>query len=199
MQFDHTLQEICKTSAMKAASAMSKLLKTPLKIDVKPVKVEKVQNMDLPNHMDETTVGLFVPIDSLVKGGSLFLTSKKSALAICDLMLSRRDGYSHEITEVEESALRELANIVLGNFLTPFAHSLLIASLMHRPATYEYDKSSVIIKNSRSKLLTIMGENSVLNITFSYEHDNVKGDIYIVLEERKINTLLRTMMALTNG
>jgi len=199
MQFNNMLQEICHASAMKAAVAMSKFLKTPLKIDIKPIKVENIQNIELPNHFNESTVGLYVPIDSGIKGGSSMLSSKKSALATCDLMLSRAVGFTNEITEVEESALKEFANIVLGNFLTPFSHSLLIASLMHRPATYEHDTSAAIIKHIRSMLSNTIGENSVLNIAFAYEHDNVKGDINIVLDEKKIHSLLQKMMALTNG
>lgn len=199
MQFENMLQEICKASTMKAATALSKFLKTPLKIDIKPIKIEHIQNIDLPNHYNESTVGLFVPIESSIKGGSLLLSSKKSALATCDLMLSRPDGDTNEITEIEESALKELANIVLGNFLAPFAHSLLIASLMHRPATYEYNTSTAIINHIRTKLSNTLGANTALNISFSYEHANVKGDINIVLDENKISSLLKTMMEFSNG
>jgi chemotaxis protein CheC len=199
MQFENTLQEICKASAMKAAAAMSKFLKTPLKIDIKPIKIDSIQNIDLPNHFNESTVGLFVPIDSTIKGGSLMISSKKSALATCDLMLSRTEGHTNNITEVEESALKELANIALGNFLAPFAHSLLLGSLLHKPATYEYNTSNVIINHTRTILSDTIGKNAVLNISFSYEHANIKGDVNIVLDEQKINSLLQIIKAISNG
>lgn len=199
MPFDKILQEICKASIMKAALAMSKCLKTPLKFDIKPVKIESVQKIDLPNHLNESTVGLYVPINSSIKGGSLLLSTTKSALATCDLMLSREEGSTKEITEVEESALKELANIVLGNFLAPFAHSLLTTSVMHSPATYEHNTSTNITKHIRTILSDTIGENSVVNIAFAYEHINVKGDINIVLDANKINFLLKDVMVLTNG
>lgn len=196
---NHMLQEICKASAMKATTAMSKFLKVPIKLDMKPIKIETIKKIDLPNHFNESTVGIFAPINSSILGGSLLLSTKKSALAACDLMLSREEGCTNEITEVEESALKELANIVLGNFLTPFAHSLLIASLMHSSATYEYSTSTAIANHLRSVLLNRIGEATVLNISFSYEHSNVKGDINIILDAKKTDFLLKEMMVLVNG
>lgn len=199
MQSNNTLQEICKASTMKAAVAMSKFLKTPLKFDIKPIKIEPIQKINLPNHFNESTVGLFVPIDSFIKGGSSLLSSTKSALATCDLMLSRQEGYTNEITEVEESALKELANIVLGNFLSTFAHSLLTTSLMHSPATYEHSTSTAIVNHIRSELSDKIGDDTALNVAFSYEYSNVKGDINIVLDAKKIHFLLNEIMELTNG
>lgn len=199
MQSNYTFQEICKSSSLKAATAMSKFLKTPLKFDIKPIKIEPIQKIDLPNHSNESKVGVFVPIDSSIKGASLMSSSTKSALATCDLMLSRIEGCTHEITEVEESALKELANIVLGNFLTSFAHSLLTTSLLHSPATYEHDTATVITKHIRSFLADSIGESAVVNISFAYEHSNVRGDINIFLDANKIDLLFKKMLALTSG
>lgn len=199
MQFNNTLQDICKTSVMKATAAMSKFLNTPIKFDMKPIKIEPIQKVDIPSHFNESTVCLYASINSSIKGGSMLMSSTKSALATCDLMLSRTEGDTNEITEVEVSALKELTNIVLGNFLTTFAHSLFSKAMIHSPATYEQDMSMVITKHMRSVLSNLIDGNSVLNITFTYEHSNIKGEITIILDEDKINYLLRKMVALTNG
>ncbi len=200
MQLHNTLQEICKASTMHTAMAMSKFLNTPIRFDMKPLEIELVQKIDLPNHSDESTVGLLVNIDSnSIKGGSLMISSTKSALAACDLMLSRKEGHTNIITSVEESALKEFANIVLGNFLTFFAHSLFTTSLLHGPARYELDTSNAIAKHTRSMLSNTIGENTAINIAFTYQNTHVNGDINIVLDANKINALLTKMMALTNG
>ena len=199
MQFNNALQEICNTSVMKAVAAMSKTLNTTLKFDIKDIKIEPIQKIDLPDHFNESIVGLYVSIDSSIKGGSVLMSTTKSALATCDLMLSRDEGCTHQITEVEESALKELVNIVLGNFLTSFAHSLFTTSLMHSPAIYEQDTSTAITRHIRSTLSNTIGENRVVNIAFTYEHSNIKGDINIVLGENRINYLLKKMIALTTG
>lgn len=194
------LQEICKASTMKAATALSKFLKIPLKIDIKPVEIKPIDNINLPYDSKDMTISLFVPIkDYVVKGGSPLVLTKKSALAICDVLLNREEGSTKQITEIEESALKELANIVLGNFLTPFAHSLLKGNLMHSPATYEINTANEIIKHIRSLLAQTIGEVPVINIVFSYEHENIKGIINIVFEEETINSLLQQVMVISNG
>lgn len=184
---------------MKATMAMSKILNAPFKYKIKPIKIESIQTVGLPEHSNESTVGLYVSIDSAIKGGSILLSTTKSALATCDLMLSRAEGHTHEITEIEKSALKELVNIVLGNFLTSFAHSLFTTSLMHSPATYEYNTSTAIAKHLRSLLSNSIDGNTVVNIAFTYEHSNIKGDINIILDEDKINQHLKKMIALTSG
>lgn len=200
MPFNFMLQEICKASTMNAATALSKFLKIPLKIDIKPVEIKSIDNINLPYHSKEMTVSLFVPIkDHVVKGGSPLVLTKNSALAICDLVLNRTQGSTKQITEIEESALKELANIVLGNFLTPFAHSLLQGSLIHSQAAYEINTANEIIKHIRSLLAQTIGKGPVINIVFSYEHENIKGIINIVFEEGQINSLLKQVMVLSNG
>lgn len=200
MQFNYMLQEICKASTMKAAAALSRFLKTPLKIDIKPIEMESIQKITLPHYADKMAVSLFVPIKgSLVKGGSSLLLSQNSALAVCDVLLNRPEGTTTQITETEESALKELANIILGNFLTPFAHSLLTATMMHSPAVYESDLSAAIVKHTRDLLAKSIEHDSAINIAFGYEHAKIKGDINIVFESGKINSLLKEVMVISNG
>jgi len=194
------LQEICAASSMKATSALSRFLKIPLKLNIKPVEINSIKKINLPNYSDNMSVSLFSQIKTqLVKGASSFLFTQKSAFAVCDFLLNRSEGSTNKLTEVEDSALKELANIVLGNFLTSFAQSLLTGAMMHSPAVIENEKFLEIIKHIRNLLTESLGDNSAINIAFSYEHGNVKGDINIVLESGKVLSQLRELMVLSNG
>ena len=158
------------------------------------------EKINLPNYSDKMMVCVFVPIkDKVVKGGSSLLFTQKSAFAICDSLLNRTEGSTNKITEIEESALKELANIILGNFLTPFAHSLLIGTLLHSPAVFENDISPEVIKHTRSLLTKYTDHDTVVNIAFGYEHDNKMGDINIVFNSEKINYFLKALMVIPNG
>lgn len=199
MQFNHMFDEICRISAMKATSALSKLLKTPLKVDIKPVKVEPINQMKLSSHSNEMTVGMFVPIKGgSIKGGSFILSTQKSAFATCDVLLNREEGGTKEFTDVETSALKEVANIVMGNFLAPFARSLFTATIMHSPAFFENSTSDVIHKHMHSMLEKAIGRNNAVNISFDYEHAKIKGNINISFDSEKINFLLKDIMAISN-
>jgi hypothetical protein len=41
--------------------------------------------------------------------------------------------------------------------------------------------------------MNIIGEDNVINIAFSYEHSNVKGEVNIVLEAKKVQHLLNVL------
>jgi chemotaxis protein CheC len=200
MQYDYMFQEICKASTMKAASALSKFLKTPLKVDIKPIETESVEKIHLPSHLDEHVICLYVPIHgSLIQGGSSLILSQNSAFALCDILLNRHEGDTTKINDLEESALKEIANIILGNFLTPFAQSLLTATMMHSTAIYKNDSSSAVIKQTRSMLSESIKQDSATNIAFAYELAKIKGDINIVFESGTLNSLLKSAMVISNG
>ncbi|MHB1948048.1 MAG: chemotaxis protein CheC [Gammaproteobacteria bacterium] len=200
MQSNTMLQEICAASSMKATSALSRFLKIPLKLNIKPVEINSIKKINLPHYTDKMSVSLFSQIKTqLVKGGSSFLFTQKSAFALCDYLLNKSEGSTNKLTEIEDSALKELANIVLGNFLTSFSQSLLTGTMLHTPATIENENFLEVIKHIRTQLTESIGDNSAINIAFSYEHDSVKGDINIVLESGKILSQLRELMVLSNG
>ena len=89
MQCNNILQEICKVSTMRAATAMSRFLKIPLKIDIKPLEIEPIQKINLPTYSDKNTVSLYMSIKSgNVSSFSSMLSTQKAAFAVCDLLFS---------------------------------------------------------------------------------------------------------------
>lgn len=200
MQHKNLLEDICKASTMTAASALSRFLKMPINVDINPVEINSVDKIKLPTYINQNLIGLFAAINGFhIKGGSSLLFKEKSGYFICDVLLNRTKGSTNKLNEVEESALKEMMNVVLGNFLTSFVHSLLSSRLLHSPAIIKNNDSLNVTKYIRSLLSESMGNNSALNISFSYKNDALQGDFNIVFESDKILSTLNQVMVLSNG
>jgi chemotaxis protein CheY-P-specific phosphatase CheC len=189
MQFANMLNEICKVSMIKATTALSRFLQTPLGVDIKPVEIKQLDDINIFNDVTENTVNIFLPITGNLTGVSFFRYTKQSALSLCDILFHRTDGSTKTFSEPEISALSEVANIVMGNFLTPFAQSLQMESLMHRSAVFDCGSFDTAVTSKMQKF-TDKTDEALLNISFDFQQASIQGYVLIIFDEEKINTML---------
>lgn len=191
MQLDTTLNEICKLSIIKATTALSKFLQIPLGVDMKPVEIKQLEDISVFNDSKENTVNIFMPIIGNLAGCSFFCYTKESALLLCDVLFNRKEGSTQNFTDPEISALSEVANIVIGNFLTPFAKSLQMDFLMHRSAIFDCAPFNTTLNNqfptNNNK------DTHLINISFDFQQTKIQGYVLIVFDERKISSVLKNI------
>ena len=192
MQIDNMLNEICKASTMQAATALSKFLQVPIGLQIEPVESKQISEMSLLADDAEVNVSLYLPINGDLTGGSYFLYSQNAALSICDVLFHRLEGTTQSFSESEISALSEVANIVIGNFLTSFAHSLQLGTLLHQRATF----SEGLVTNEILQFLNKLREKKlIVKISFGVRHVNNSGHVIILFEEDKIDLILKKFTA----
>lgn len=195
MQSSDVLNEIYTVSAMQATSALSKLIEKPVQIRLKPIKKDNIKELSLDDS-NEKTENFFLPITGNLHGASIFQYTKQAALALCDLLFHRKEGTTKNLDEPEISALAEVSNIVIGNFLTAFANSMQMDYLMHRSVTYDRE----LFVNTLSKMLPTMDHEmseQIVNISFGFQHINIRGNVYVIFEENKLNPLLKKIILIS--
>jgi chemotaxis protein CheY-P-specific phosphatase CheC len=191
MQFN-MLNEITKVAAIKATSALSKMLEFPIGVDIIPVETKNLNQIKHIMEKDEKVVGLSVPILGLLSGSCLLIYPEKSAFSICDIMFHRRDGETKEFSEMEISALTEVANIVIGNFLTSFAMPLQIESLMHRAAHFNHNMLSTFMDEVSNTLSRNVKGGIVVEVAFHFQHVKIEGlGIFLFDEESMIDLITK--------
>lgn len=197
MSLTDLLNEICKVSAIKATSALSKFLNTPVAIDVKPVEIKPLQEVNLFIDPNTHAVSLFFEIDGNLKGASFMLWSEKAAHAMCDVLYHKPRSEVPGFREEEISALSEVSNIVIGNFLTAFAQSLHLDTLLHKAPHFNHDLFNKIKMNILPKIEKHMKE-FVVDISFSFEHIYVKGYVIVLFERENVNKALHNISVDSN-
>ena len=195
MQFREMLNDICQVSAIQATTALSKFLQTPVGVYVKPVELTKMKEMT--KNEDESTLNFFLPIMGNLAGVSFFLYTQKAALSLCDIMFKKTDGTTHSIKENEISALSEVANIVIGNFLTAFSQSLQMDFLMHKSAIFEHASFTNTFNERMPVMIEKMGDE-VIKIAFGFHHVNINGHVVVMFDEENLNSLLKKISIISS-
>lgn len=188
MQLDLAFNEICKISAIKATTALSKFLQIPVGMNIKPVEVSKIKESEFLENPTEKTVNIYAPITGNLPGSSFFLYTTESALQLCDVLFHRKQGSTQAFMEPEKSALSEVTNIVIGNFLDAFAQALQMDFLMHRSAIFDCGSFKATVDHLPG--ITEQIKTAVVKISFGFQHIDIKGWVLIFFDEKKMRTAL---------
>jgi len=180
------LDEISKVAAIKASSSLSKMIEIPVGVDVSPAITITKEQFPLIMNPNESVVSMNIPVVGDLNGMGLIIFPRAVALTLCDFMLHKNLGDTKLFLELESSALIELANIVIGNFLSPFAHPLQLNSVMHRTPIFKSDKYLTIIEDVNQALKNSISETALIEIVINLNHMQIRGYMIIMLGMDKI-------------
>ncbi|HPD18937.1 MAG TPA: chemotaxis protein CheC [Candidatus Goldiibacteriota bacterium] len=157
------LKEVGNIGAGHAATALSQMVnKKKIMITVPEVKVvEKDKIFNYIDEPDALSTGVIMNVLGDVVSKIIMLIKKESALYLADLLLKKKPGTSKLLTEMENSAVKEIGNILSGaymNALNEFLGLMLLPSVPN----LVFDTSAAILtavldsfEDVSSKILSI--------------------------------------------
>ncbi len=110
--------EISNAAAEHVSSALSKLVDRPVGIEFSKIGVKKVDDLCPLISAEEMVTGVFLPITGDAEGAALLVLTKDDGFTMTDLLNKREPGTTRQLTELDESALKEVGNIITGAYLT---------------------------------------------------------------------------------
>lgn len=192
MQFDTTLNEICKISIMKSIASLSRFLQRPIGIDIEAITIKPIIDMDLFRQDYTVRANTFTPIKGDVSGVILLNYPRQSALEICDLVLNKPQGQTSNFYEIEISALLEIANVCVGNFLSAFSDALQLQALNHQISIFDCNLPSVINEQVFNYFPDYFDDYIKMNLTFKL--NSAKGNLIVLLNYREVNVFLENIL-----
>jgi chemotaxis protein CheC len=157
------LKEIGNIGAGHAATALSQMInRKKIMITVPEIKVvEKEKIFNYIDEPDALSTGVIMNVLGDVVSKIIMLIKKESALYLADLLLKKKTGTSKLLTEMENSAVKEIGNILSGaymNALNEFLGLMLLPSVPN----LVFDTSAAILtavldsfEDVSSKILSI--------------------------------------------
>jgi len=115
------LENLHSAAAERASEALSKLVGRPAHIEVVRAEIKPVTELAPAVGLEEVVVGVCLPVTGDVTGASLLVFPKGSALVLSDLLAGREPGTTTALSGLDESALKEVGNILTGAYLTVLA------------------------------------------------------------------------------
>ncbi len=173
------LEQILETAARKGGESISKMVGTPVDTEILDIYTDP---LDLVEKQIEKEV-LGVIIYSELKGGeggiSLFVMDEDSAVKLSAELLGKDVSESKELGEEERSSLREIGNILLGNFLAEIGDYFNIP-IMHTPPELKHDMIGLYLENIITYTESNTNNAIISEVKISAKGVGVKGRYILI-------------------
>ncbi len=190
------LKEIGNIGAGNAATALAKMLRRKVDMDVPKVKVLKFQEVsEILGGADIPVVGLLLRVMGDIKGSIMFILENEAARIWVNILMGKpqteKKGYLN-FDEIEVSALKEIANILSGSYLSALS-SLTGLNILPSVPELAIDMAGAILSVPAIEFGKL--GDSVLYIETEYlEGDTrVVGDFFLVPDFDSYDVLLKAL------
>lgn len=161
LQID-AFREIGNISAGNAATAFSQLVGRQVSMDVSEFRVVSVSRLESIMDPDALRIGFYQRVLGDGAGHVLVMLTKASAFELIHLALGESGGSPRFLTPRDEDCLKELANILVGSYLTTLSK---ITGFLFMPSV-----PVLTIDLVRSMIGYILNQNPELELAFLLAH-----------------------------
>ncbi len=116
-EYFDVLREIGNIGTGNATTALSQMLNCKVDMNVPQVKLLEFSHVgELMGGEELIMAGIYLGVEGDIKGSILFLLEKESAQKLVGRLLGTTSG-GDELSEMEQSALKEIGNIITASYL----------------------------------------------------------------------------------
>lgn len=129
------LKEVANIGAGHAATALSQLTGRRIMIDVPNVEVCQIEDAPAAiTESDDVVAAVLMHVLGDLTGRSLLLFPRDGALRLVDMLLNKEPGTTKIFSELEQSSIKETANIITGAYLNGLSDFLGVMLLPSVPS-----------------------------------------------------------------
>lgn len=140
------LKEVGTIGAGHAANALSQMTNKKIMISVPEVKaIPLKKTVELAGPPENLVASIYMKLMGDCQGTALLIFPRKSAFTLVDILMNRPAGQTKFLKEIDQSALKEVGNILAGSFLTALMEFLDI-SLIPSVPLIAYDMVGAILE-----------------------------------------------------
>jgi chemotaxis protein CheC len=190
------IQELGNIGAAHAATTLSQMLSSTVSMSVPAIRT--IDLAELGNHVgDESAAMVVFELQGEIPHGGyiIFYIAKESAIRLTNTMLGMTD-MDREFTEMDQSALLEVGNIMVSAFLDATAE-LLGFIMLPSPPALSIDMAHAAMESLIAQLGEEVDEVLLFSTELMCEEHKIDSDIIMLPEIstlKRITELLEEMM-----
>ena len=135
---------------------------------------------------------MYLPITGAVKGATLLVFPRETSFKLSDLLVKREPGTTRRLSEIDKSALKEVGNILSGNYLTIFSNKLQIKIIEHIPQ-FSFDMFGAITSQILAKFALEVKKALCIEIELIFKPLKLIGYLFILFRPEEIDAILRSL------
>jgi len=119
------IKEISNIGGGHAATVLSQLINKRVMVSVPKVHIVSSEDVyRIINNEDEIVTGVLLKFLGDLTGRTLLIFPRDQSMLLVDMVMGREEGSTSILTEIEQSAIKEVANIVISSYLTALSDFL---------------------------------------------------------------------------
>ena len=192
MQRD-ALQEIANIGASHAATALSKMVNRPIQVGIPKIDVVPIEKSIESVPQNDPVIGVFRQMAQETPLYVLVLLSKESAFYLANLLLNQPDQNRDTFSEMEESALMEVSNVMMSSFFNSITQ-LINVSMIPGPPVIAFDMPSAILDYALIKVGSVADSVILFETAVSEEGNNTFDvNMFLIPEPKTIELILEKL------
>lgn len=193
------IKELGNIGTGNAVNALSQLLNCPLEIDTPNLRVLPFQRTtEIIAEAETPLTGIMVEVFGEINGMFLFLLDETFTGQVVRLVLGEEITDFTSLTEMEESLLLELGNIMCGSYIRALSQLLDMEMDVSVPQI-SVDMGGAILTAAMSRFLRTSEELLMIDNVFCMDTGTFSGRILFLPEMETLHDLLRKLEELQNG
>ena len=130
------LREVANIGAGHAATALSQMVNTRIMVDIPEIRIVKLEDVgELIGRPDEIVSAVMMQLLGDVTGRTVQIFPWRTAVQLTSVLLRReRVARPEDFGELEQSALREVGNILVGAYINARSELMGLMLIMSPPA-----------------------------------------------------------------
>lgn len=194
LQLD-ALKEVANVGAGHAATALSQLTKRRIMIDVPEVRVCQIEEAaSAVGNASGVVAAILMHVLGDLTGRSLLIFEKDCAMQLTDMLLNRELGTTKVFAELEQSSLKETANILTGAYLTGLSDMLGLMLIPSVPSL-AIDLCSAILSTTYLNFGHDRSYVIILDTRFRFDPGDpgMSGHFVLLPDPSSLNVILKAM------
>lgn len=192
LQLD-VLKEIGNIGAGNAATALAKLLNRKVDMDVPRAKILGFQEVsETLGGAELPVVGILLKVSGDLTGNIMFILQQKAAGMLVNMLMCRPLDETHDFTEMDISALKEIGNILAGSYLSALS-SLTNLTIVPSVPDLAIDMAGAILSVPAIEFGKVGDTVLYIETEFSEGFDKVVGDFFLVPDYDTYDVLLKAL------
>jgi len=169
------LNELGNIASCHAVTSLAEMTGVTMNIEVPTVDVVSIEGAEKKIEREKMVAGIFVQLSGGFSGHLLVLFPERSAFSLIDVLMGKTPGETKSIgTEMEESALMEIGNMLASSFCDAIADFFQF-SMLPSPPSFSFDMMSAMMENLMVAMAEAEKTEHVILFKCDFKDETEKG------------------------
>jgi len=182
-------QQINEQAVARTSESLSKLIDRTVEVGICKTEVKEIEELSPLIGIEDVVAGIYLPVTGDIKGAALLIFPQETAFTLSDLLVKRPAGTTRKLDELDESAIKEVGNIISGNYLTVLSNTLQVKIIQHLP-NFSFDMFGAIVSQIITEFAQKTERALIIEIEFTFKPETLKGYFLLLFDVEQFNAIL---------